>query len=642
MEREISIILKIKGAKEAKKAVEDVFSGQNKTLVEGFNKGLKKTGANLDGVSKKSKKAKTGMDSFTKTLGRGMAALYLYNRAWNIFGTSFESGLQLERAGAQFERHVGNVSKMLPELQAATRGVVSDFDLLKTSNRAFQQGIKPEQMGKTFSLATSAAQKLGLQASDAINTITNAITKQDEGALNTLGVVTSVNQAYKTQAALISKNGGVMSQAMAIQLRQTLIMRELERRFGGVNAAQEDGLMILDRFRSSWKNFRAALGDTIGLALRPLTQVLTNVLDLTTGLLKKLNETSGFRNFVQIAATLAGVLGGLKFINGAKTLLSLFGFFGTAKGSGLPKMLTKTNVLMGAFGRVLISKVPLIGKLTGSLTRLLGLSASFARVIPGWGTAIALVMTAFGPLTTLIKKVWTAGKVFLQLLNNFDENSGLSKVLKADADALGGLYYTIETVAKGALYIGAVLKGMSEGISQAFAPIGAVWDAIGDGINYVANQFGLMSRTGTVATSHLDAVTNKVKGLVKWLGLGVSAIAMFVPGLQMAGLAGVSVFGGSLLNDMGAADALQSGYNFVTGANQSQQSPIQTQPQMSTQIETPSPRAMNLDYSEDQSELLKKMNKILEKQTGLMEEDSAKQDIRESQNRANNNILLRR
>ena len=133
MEREISIILKVKGAKAAKKAVQDVFDGQTKTLVEGFNKATKKTGDNMHRVDKTSKSAGRSMDSFTRVLGRGMAALYLYNRAWATFGRNFEMGLQLERASDQFERHVGNITKMLPELRTATRGVIADFDLTQDS-----------------------------------------------------------------------------------------------------------------------------------------------------------------------------------------------------------------------------------------------------------------------------------------------------------------------------------------------------------------------------------------------------------------------------------------------------------------------------------------------------------------------------
>jgi hypothetical protein len=63
---------------------------------------------------------------------------------------------------------------------------------------------------------------------------------------------------------------------------------------------------------------------------------------------------------------------------------------------------------------------------------------------------------------------------------------------------------------------------------------------------------------------------------------------------------------------------------------------------MSTEVSSPTARGMNIDYSNDQSELLKKMNKILEKQTGIMETESQEKKINESQRNAQSNIMLRR
>lgn len=645
MEREISIILKVRGAKAAKKAVQDVFNQQTTTLVEGFNKRTKKTSDNMERVTKTSKRASKSMDGFTKILGRGMAALYLYNRAWAVFGRNFESGLQLQRASEQFDRHVGSVVERLPELRAATRGVVADFELLKTANRAFQQGLRPQQMGRAFRLATSAAQKLGLQATDAINTITNALTKQDEGALNTLGVVTKVNQAYKTQAALIAKSGGVMSQAMAIQLRQALIVKELERRFGGVNKAQEDGLMILERFRASWKNFRATIGDTLGLALLPLTRALTGVLDATTSILNRLNKTEGFKKFVQIASTLAIVWGSSKFIGGAGALIRLFGVLG--KGSVAQKAL---KVLGGGSKSLNKFKSGLVGvamafpRVTSFLGKFIGLGVKLVRVVPGVGTALALLSIVSDSVAKALGKAWIAGKVFFQLLSNYDERTGLSKVLKKDAEALGSFYNVVDLVVKGILYIGAAGKGVLDGISEGFAPLMKLFSLVGDGVSYVAEKVFGLARTGPLVTSKLEGITNWFRKAVKWVGLLASGIALLIPGFQAMGAVGVGTFGVSLAQEYGLMGDIAGMFG---GRDQPQPtsaglSAPALQPQASTQREAPTPRAMNMDYSDDLAEQVKKMNKLLEKQTGIMEEDSQKQDIRESQRNAHGSLILRR
>lgn len=642
MEREISIILKVKGAEAAKKAVENVFNQQTTTLVKGFNQATQKTGTNMQRVSRTSKQASTSMNTFTKTLGRGMAALYLYNRAWNVFGTQFEEGMQLQRASDQFAMNVGNVNKMLPELRSATRGVVADFDLLKTAGRAFQQGLKPEQMSGAFKMGTIAAQRLGLSATDAINTITNAITKQDEGALNTLGIVTNVNQAYKTQAALIAKSGGVMSKAMSIQLRQSLILKELQKRFGGTNEVQADGLQVLERFRASWKNFRAELGQTIGIALIPLARALTGVLNTMNALLERLNKTGGFQKFIQLSATLAGIWAGAKFISGARTLINLFGLLGTSRTAKLPATLRFVNAAMIRFGRIVTSVVPLVGKLSAGISSIAPGLAGVARFIPGWGTALLAVTTLFRPLISMLNKAWVAGKVFFQLLDNFDEQTGLSKVLKKDADELGSMYNLIENVAKISLEAWAVLKGVGQAISGAFSPITGILGFAVDKLEQFGGWLVSVDKIAVRSSSRLDAITERWRKWTQYIGLAASGIALLVPGLQTVGALGIAGFGGSIINDVLGLNAPQPPTAQAQPQSRVEAWRAEGQTQTSTQQTYPTARSMNLEYSEDSTEILKKMNKILETQTDMMEMDSQKQEIRESQRSAQDKVWTRR
>jgi hypothetical protein len=669
MEREISIILKVKGAEAAKKAISEVFNNTAISQVNKFTTQTNKAASATQRMGAKAKSASTGIKYFTQSLGRGMAALYLYNRAWNIFGTQFQEGLQLQRASDQFGLNVGNVTKMLPELRSATKGVISDFDLLKTASKAFQLGLKPERMASAFKMGTIAAQKLGLEASDAINTITNALTKQDEGALNTLGITTNVNQAYKTQVALISKSGGVMSSAMGIQIRQSLIMKELSNRFGGANKVQEDGLLILERFKASWKNFRAVIGQTLGTALIPLTRVLTGVLDTMTRLLDKMNDTAGFQKFVQISATLAGIWAGTKFISTARTLLSLFGLMGAG---GASRGILRTVHNMGLLSRAMSAKKFLAGssmfqamnigatKLGQTLMRVspmgrnfvaaLGLIAprlaGIVALVPGWGTAIMVLTLMFKPLVKILEKALVAGKVFFQLLSNFDASSGLSKVLKKDAEQLGDFYYAIESLAKVALFVGSAFKGLVQGISE---PISQAMDIMGKVFNYVDDltggvmgSIGRLLKTGPALSSWLQNTANIFKMLGKAIGFAASALVAFVN--PIAGIAGMATFGASIGGDIAEfANTVGVDPKSRPDSAQSRVDAFRAgTPQTSTQQSTPEARSMNLDYSEDASNLMGTLVKEIKKQTGMMEKDSQNQTIRQSQVSAQDKVWTRR
>lgn len=673
MEREISIILKVRGAKAAKKAISDVFNNEQLKRVADYNVRAKKAGDTTEKLGRKAKGAGKQMNTLTKTLGRGMAALYLYNRAWATFGRNFESGLQLERASEQFDRHVGNVVKMLPELKSTTRGVIADFDLLKTANRAFQQGLKPEHMAGAFKMATVAAQRLGLQASDAINTVTAAITKQDEGALNTLGIITKVNQAYKTQAALIAKNGGVLSKAMSIQLRQSLIMQELNRRFGKSNSIQEDGLMILERFRASWKNFRAAIGDTLGLALRPLTRALTGVLDVTTALLNKLNDTSGFKTFIQLSATLAGIWGGMKFIAGARTLMTMFGFLGGAKVKSIPRGLMKIQILLGkisktiplwttavaaklgvfgkrvgsigsrlgGFGKRILSTIPFLGKLSSGFSKIIRVSLSFMRTIPGMGIAIAGLTLLFNPLISGLKRAWQAGKVFFQLMGNFDENSGLSKVLKRDAEELGPYYNAVENLAKWSLRMQARLQGLAQGMSELWRPIGMSIDWVSNKIEDLTGGLFKVERSGKLARTELQELTQWWANFAKIAGV---TVAGFMLGGPLGALAGLAV--GGLTTDTGKGLISAAGSGIVDYMDSSLPSPASahqnSQSPTSTQRESPSLRPLNLERESGVESKLDTLIKETKKANAREDTRDEQGKVKESVQSVRDNIFMRR
>lgn len=667
MEREISIILKVKGAATAKKAVEDVFNNATLNSVTKFTVQTKKAGDATERLGRKTKQTDTSMKSFTKTLGRGMAALYLYNRAWNTFGAQFESGLNLQRASEQFEMNVGSVNKMLPELQTATRGIVADFDLLKTASRAFQQGLKPGQMASAFKMGTIAAQRLGLSATESINTITQALTRQDEGALNTLGIITNVNLAYRTQAALIAKNGGVMSKAMGVQLRQSLIMKELQARFGGVNQVQDDGLAVLERFRASWKNFRAEIGKSIGIALVPLTRTLTGLLDVVTGLLKRMNDTSGFKTFVQLSATLAGIWGGVKIVTAIKGMTTLLGMTGSSKllksilslsdGLGtlnirakgvkhLPKIfktlryemklgtahgMTKTSVALGMVQSGLRG-------VWDSLKNIGPQIKGFARL----GGVITLVSLAAKPLIKSMSKLWSGAKVFFQLINNLDEDSGMSKVLRKDAEAVGGMFNFIENRAKNFLQIKALISGVFSGLGAVFTPIGMAIEWTSDKLGGFIERLLGVEKNAVLVRSELEKLARIGKVVGGVLGGALAGSAFGPKGALIGALIGGT---SAVLSDVDwkAVEAHRNIKNPTLRSYGPPDNPLSMgmipTPQQSTQISTPTPRAMNVDFTADWVAEIRGLRKDIKEQTGIMEDEVEAQRIKDSQNRARGNVF---
>ena len=120
---------------------------------------------------------------------------------------------------------------------------------------------------------------------------------------------------------------------------------------------------------------------------------------------------------------------------------------------------------------------------------------------------------------------------------------------------------------------------------------------------------------------------------------------MFVPGLQAVGVAGMVTFGGSLAKDMlpGMEYASAKGGRNSGGIPTQAAAPdAEFMNSNSTKPPTPTPRAMNLDYSDDMSQTLRDIDKKLGKQTGIMETEIQMSEIEKSQSNAQRNINIRR
>ncbi len=438
MQREIGIIIRVKEAAIAKQQIKQIVDKQILDHLKKFNFGLQESGDSVGRLGNKAAQASGGLDKFFKTAMKGAGVLYTMKRGLSLAMTSFEEGAGLERAAVQFETSIGRINEVLPSLRAATRGTVDDMKLLSTANRAVMEGLKPKELTRLYQMATVASRKLGLESEQAIQTISNAVTRQDESALTTLGTILKMNIGLKVQNALIAKNGGVMSGAMAVQIRQAVIMGELNRKFGGFNELQEDSVEILQKFRASVGNLRMAIGQALGTALAPMLKALTMAADAASQFLMSVKDSAAFKTFIQYAASLALIF--------------------TAKG------------LIG--GIITASKY--LGIFVGSL--------KMAAILAGAFIGFKLIGGDLKDLAAFAEKAKTVFSVFFQLLSNYDSSTGMTSVLTKDKNALGALFTVVFQGAKVFIALEATVRGVFKGMASMLSLVAPMFGAFGEGI----------------------------------------------------------------------------------------------------------------------------------------------------------------
>ena len=519
----ISIVLKVKNAAAAKKEIDSVITNTTLGKVKGYNAETQRTDQNQKKVAKSARKARSGIKQFTGTVFSSLAVMALFNRALRGSINLFDEAAGFERVGNAFEQTVGKMNQYLPELRRSTRGVVDDMNLLKTSTRAVTEGLGKNQLSSVFKMATTASRKLGLTTKDTIATVTKAITRHDESAMTTLGIIMKNNKAYNMMKDVIGGIKGPASAAIKIQHRHAFVMGELTKLYGNFNSLQRDSLEILNESRAAWTNFKLSAGKIIITVLEPLIQGFTGLMNSSSGFFVMIQNNKGMSEFVRSLGSVSVVLAGI-----ATTL----GMIKLASSAGLFSFLLNPAVMLGSLAALSLG-----------------------------------VTTEMSDIEKVFSKVGLAASVFFQLLGNYNSGTGMTSVLTKDKDALGDLYGLVFNIAKGFKIFQAVGMGVLSGISEALKTMAGSFSDVGGWLGEVIGIFTkgepvtqrfltttkrIFSKVSEWATyaytakKAMDGITFAVVNLGKalqWVAAVQASVGLAKLGATMAGMSSAGILG---------------------------------------------------------------------------------------------------
>lgn len=540
--REINIVLKVQNIDAVKAQLKGLIPKELGQAAEQLNVVTNNVTNNIQKVGGAARVAKAK----TEALADGFGKLYksmlpvatFYGiRAILSKGMGFvELGGDLERARNSFGHFVGDVENLLPGFRSATRGAVDDLHLLKTANRAVAEGIKSSQLTDIFKTATAVSRRLGLTVEETVQTVSNAIARQDESALTSLGVILKTNKAFATQMELIGKMPGPIHGVMQIQARHALIMGSLNQYTKGFNGLLEDGREKIDQFKASWDNLKATFGTTLSNIFGPMVGVVGKLLDIFTAGLQILNK------YPQTVRTVVTAISALT----------------------LGYIALKTATLAYVATQVLIQKSSPIIYMIGLASRLSLTTLSFVAlrvaassawtamtgpigIIAMLGSGIFSLMGGFEGLSNVLGKIGTGARVIFQMLSNLDEESGLTKVLKKDKEELGGWFNVVTGIAQGFYMAKVAVQAFGTGLLTGLSSVMRAMGIFEDFEGIVRNIF---SSNGPLQRKSIDQMSAAASILGERLGnilAALSAISVLV--LKVASTFGL--LGSSKVPDVG-------------------------------------------------------------------------------------------
>jgi hypothetical protein len=223
-----------------------------------FRRGIQQVDAKLKETSK-----------LFSNLGQAIGAAFIVGQVQAFAAETIKLGSELQTVGRGFARF-GN-EMQLETLRKATRGLVSDLELMKVTVQAGNFGIPIEQMGKLLEFATKRAAETGQSVDYLVNSIVTGIGRKSPLILDNLGI---------SAVRLKEKFGGVAIEAQSIADVAQAVGDIAAEEMGKMGASVDTAADKMLRLTTTWENFKAKFGEAIAPAASGLLEGITNMLNV--------------------------------------------------------------------------------------------------------------------------------------------------------------------------------------------------------------------------------------------------------------------------------------------------------------------------------------------------------------------------
>lgn len=232
--------------------------------------------------------SKKDLSSFQKSvqnITKSLAGAFAVREIFNFGKEAFMLAGKLKGVEAAFNNL--NDPNLLNNLRRATKGTVSDLELMQQAVKAKNLGLPVKKLGTFFEFARRRAKETGESVEFLTNSIVNGIGRKSPLILDNLGIsATKLREEFKKT--------GDFGKAAA-----NIIESELSSMSDDVDTAAESTAELA----ATWENFKASLGDADSVAggfMETLVkgaseaikgiQTLGTTFQLLTGEVKDLNE----------------------------------------------------------------------------------------------------------------------------------------------------------------------------------------------------------------------------------------------------------------------------------------------------------------------------------------------------------------
>lgn len=249
----------------------------DKYIIDVKTQGTKKAQSGLKGVDTATKK-------LIGTLGGVVGGLATARFAFNQFSDAVKLAGEFEGVSAGFENltaKAGFSANTLDLLTDALDGTANKIDIMKQANSAMLLGIfdSEEQMATMFDTAQRLGRALGIDTTQAIESLTTGLGRQSKLMLDNLGIVFDVEDAYNEYAEILGVTAENLTDAEKKQAFTNKTISEAERLVSGLG---DESLTMRDSFSqltSSIDNFKISFADAFSEDIISIINTIVGKMD---------------------------------------------------------------------------------------------------------------------------------------------------------------------------------------------------------------------------------------------------------------------------------------------------------------------------------------------------------------------------
>jgi hypothetical protein len=231
------------------------------------------------------------IDSLAGNLSGGLAGL---GAAAGIAGALQlgQAAFELAETGAQAERlrkSFDNLAKsagtsgdaLISSLRAASRGAISDSNLILAANRANLLGVADtaQELTKLLEVARARGQALGLTTQQAFDDIVTGVGRESRLILDNLGIIVDIEKAQKDYAASIGTTAGALDE---LQRKEAIVQQILSNSVQLLKddaKAAGDNAEAFERLAAARRNFAESVGGDLSDLLSGPANIAASVIE---------------------------------------------------------------------------------------------------------------------------------------------------------------------------------------------------------------------------------------------------------------------------------------------------------------------------------------------------------------------------